>query len=39
MRKTHIPIRLADLIESVQSGEWSVKYPEEEKEAESRPLI
>ena len=33
-KKTHIPIRLADLVESVQRKEWSVMYPETEKEAE-----
>lgn len=29
-RKTHIPIRLADLVESAKDGVWSVKYPDEE---------
>jgi hypothetical protein len=30
--KTHVPIRLSDLVESARSGVWAVKYPEEERE-------
>jgi hypothetical protein len=32
-RKTHVPIRLADLIESARSGVWCIRYPEDEREA------
>lgn len=32
-RKTHVPIRLSDLIESARRGEWCVQYPPEEEEA------
>jgi hypothetical protein len=33
-RKTHVPIRLADLVESARRGEWVVQYPPGEAEAE-----
>ncbi len=29
-RKTHVPIRLSDLIESSRRGVWGIKYPENE---------
>jgi hypothetical protein len=31
-RKTHIPIRLKDLVESARCGEWKIQYPENERE-------
>lgn len=31
-RKTHVPIRLTDLIASARAGEWSVQYPASEAE-------
>src|ERR1044071_5098992 len=33
-RKTHVPIRLSDLVESARCGQWSVQYPPGEGEAE-----
>jgi hypothetical protein len=33
-RKTHVPIRLSDLVESARRGEWCVQYPPGEAEAE-----
>jgi hypothetical protein len=33
MRKTRIPIRLTDLVESARRGEWCVQYPPNEAEA------
>ena len=32
MRKTHIPIRVADLIEAARTGVWPLAYPESERE-------
>ena len=29
--KTHIPIRLSDLVESARRGVWCVTYPENER--------
>jgi hypothetical protein len=31
-RKTYVPIRLADLLESARRGRWSIEYPENERE-------
>ena len=31
-RKTHVPIRIIDLIESARSGMWTVQYPENERQ-------
>lgn len=31
-RKTYVPIRLLDLIESARRGQWSIEYPENERE-------
>ena len=31
-RKTHVPIRLSDLVASVRTGEWCVQYPPSEAE-------
>ena len=33
MRKTHIPIRMADLIEAANTKVWPITYPESEREA------
>ena len=32
-RKTHVPIRFADLVQSARQGVWCVRYPEDEREA------
>jgi Protein of unknown function (DUF1493) len=32
-RKTHVSIRLSDLVESVQQQRWSIVYPENERVA------
>jgi acyl carrier protein len=31
-KKTHIPIRLFDLVESAKRGAWVVQYPEDERQ-------
>ena len=33
MRKAHIPIRVADLIEAARTCVWPISYPESELEA------
>ena len=33
MRKTHIPLRVADLIEAARTRAWPITYPESEREA------
>ena len=33
-RKTHVPIRLSDLVASARGGEWCVPYPPSEAEPE-----
>ncbi len=30
MRTTHIPVRVADLVEAAESGSWPIEYPEEQ---------
>lgn len=32
-RKTHVPVRLGDLVESARQGVWVVRYPEHERRA------
>lgn len=32
-RKTHVPIRLSDLVESAKQQKWTVTYPENERES------
>ena len=32
-RKTHVPVRLSDLVASAQQGVWAVRYPEHERQA------
>jgi len=32
-RKTKIPIAVSDLVESTRLGKWSIRYPEDEREA------
>ncbi len=36
-RKTHVPIRLSDLISSARTGEWCIQYPPNEAEPEETP--
>lgn len=36
-RKTHVPIRIADLVASARSGEWCLPYPPSEAEPEETP--
>ena len=33
IRKTHIPIRMSDLIEAANTKVWPITYPESEREA------
>lgn len=33
IRKTHIPLRVADLIEAARTGVWPIVYQESEREA------
>jgi hypothetical protein len=32
-RKTRVPIRLSDLVESAKAQRWTIAYPEEERQA------
>ena len=35
-RKTHIPIRIRDLVESARCDHWKMQYPEEEREPSTK---